>query len=259
MNEMKVDHEIWGNIPLLHIYNEQSATKEAPTVIFLHGFTSAKEHNLHYAYQLVNKGLRVLLPDALLHGEREEELDEVQLSLRFWEIVLTSIEEVQFLRNQLLEKGLAKEGEIGLSGTSMGGIVTLGALKVYPWIKTAAVMMGSPAYVELAKEQIAGIEEKGFKIPLNDEELEGMYKTLSRFDLSKEPEGLLGRPVFFWHGKKDQMVPFKPTHEFYKLLQKDYYQNHPEDLAFMVDSSSGHKVSRAGMLAGTAFLADHLA
>ncbi len=70
--------------------------KELPVVIFLHGFQSAKEHNLHYAYNMAKKGLRVLLPDAHLHGARSEELDEVQLSLRFWEIVLTSIEEMNF-------------------------------------------------------------------------------------------------------------------------------------------------------------------
>ena len=97
VNRMKVDHEVWGNIPLLHIYNEETVTAKSPVVIFLHGFESAKEHNLHYAYQLVNRGVRVLLPDALLHGERDENLDEIQISLRFWEIVLTSIEEVAYL------------------------------------------------------------------------------------------------------------------------------------------------------------------
>ena len=54
-------------------------TKKYLLSIFLHGFTSAKEHNLHYAYNLAKKGIRVLLPDAHLHGVREENLDEVEL------------------------------------------------------------------------------------------------------------------------------------------------------------------------------------
>ncbi len=51
---MIVEKEVWGNIPLLHIHNDDM-NEETPVVIFLHGFMSAKEHNLHYAYQLVKK------------------------------------------------------------------------------------------------------------------------------------------------------------------------------------------------------------
>ena len=61
--------------------------------------------------------------------QREEDLDEVQLSLRFWEIVLTSIEEVSFMREELMQRGLHTTGKIGLGGTSMGGITTLGVLR----------------------------------------------------------------------------------------------------------------------------------
>ena len=43
-----------------------------------------------------------ILPDAYLHGVRDEEFDEVQLSLRFWEIVLTSIEEVGFIHRRTI-------------------------------------------------------------------------------------------------------------------------------------------------------------
>ena len=136
---MRVERQVWGHIPLLNITPDQDG-KELPTVIFFHGHTSAKEHNLHYAYQLADKGIRVILPDSHLHGERSEGLDGVQISLRFWEIVLTSIEELAFLRDELHKRGLMA-GEPAVGGTSMGGITTLGAMTVYPWIKAAAVMM----------------------------------------------------------------------------------------------------------------------
>ena len=45
---MRVERQVWGHIPLLNITPEQDA-KELPTVIFFHGHTSAKEHNMHYA------------------------------------------------------------------------------------------------------------------------------------------------------------------------------------------------------------------
>ena len=51
-----VTEELWGNIPLLHIVEEEFEDKQVPVVIFLHGFMSAKEHNLHYAYNMAKKG-----------------------------------------------------------------------------------------------------------------------------------------------------------------------------------------------------------
>ncbi|AYC29001.1 alpha/beta fold hydrolase [Paenisporosarcina cavernae] len=254
---MLVESLHWNGIPILHIVNSEEDYPKRPTVLFLHGFTSAKEHNLHYAYNLANKGFRVLLPDAHLHGERSENLDEVQLSLRFWEIVLTTLEEIPAIRTKLMEQGLADESTpFGLAGTSMGGIETLGALTAYPWIDAAAVMMGSPGYVELAKAQIAQFENRGFKLPITDVERKGIFTALERFDLTKQSEKLANRPVFFWHGEQDTVVPFAPTHHFFQAMKERY----PEESKwqFMRDRMAGHAVSRAGMLASVDFLAEHL-
>lgn len=252
---MLVTNEKWGSIPLLHIQHEE--TKEnAPIVIFLHGFESAKEHNLHYAYQLVNQGIRVILPDAHLHGERDEKLDEVEISLRFWEIVLTSIEEVETIKQELEKRGLLKDQKIGLAGTSMGGITTLGCLAVYPWIDAGSIMMGTPGYVELAKAQIASVEKKGFKVPLNAEERAKMFNTLSNFDASNHPNNLIETPLFFWHGEKDPVVPYEPTAQFIAKLRKQYGK---QNIVLMNEKSAGHAVSRKGLLASTQWLANSLA
>lgn len=254
---MKAVHEIWEGIPLLNAAPENRFEEALPTVVFFHGHMSAKEHNLHYAYQLVNKGMRVIMPDAHLHGDRDEGLDEIQMSLRFWEIVLTSIEELAAIHTIIDEKKLAK-GEIGIGGTSMGGITALGALTVYPWIKAASVMMGAANYVQLAKAQMAQFESKGFKLPITDEERKKMLDTLARFDGTKNRTAFKQRPLFFWHGEQDTTVPFDPTFNFYNALKEDYAEV-PELIRFMREKESGHAVSRPGMLAGTAWLAEHIA
>jgi fermentation-respiration switch protein FrsA (DUF1100 family) len=254
---MNVTEELWGDIPLLHIVEDEFTDKQVPVVIFLHGFKSAKEHNLHYAYNIAKKGIRVLLPDAHLHGAREDNLDEVQLSLRFWEIVLTSIEEVSYIREELVQRGLHTTGKIGLGGTSMGGITTLGCLTVYDWIDTAAVMMGAPGFVQLAKAQMSEFERRGFKLPVTDEEKKKLLTTLSAFDLTKHPSALNNRPVYFWHGQQDPVVPYEPTHNFYQAIKKDYAAV-PERIEFVSNGTSGHAVSREGMLQATEWLACHL-
>ena len=43
---------------------------------------------------------------------------------------------------------------IGLVGTSMGGIVTLGSLTRYSWIKAAVSLMGMPYYEKFALWQL---------------------------------------------------------------------------------------------------------
>ncbi|MFC6038055.1 prolyl oligopeptidase family serine peptidase [Paenisporosarcina macmurdoensis] len=255
---MNVENERWAHIPLLHVYKESEKHIQVPVVIFLHGFTSAKEHNLHYAYQLAEKGFRVLLPDAHLHGERQEPLDEVQLSLRFWETILTSIEEIDILRNELINRNLVVDHtKIGLAGTSMGGIITLGSLNVYPWIDTAAVMMGSPGYVQLAKAQMSQFESRGFKLPISDIERKQMFETLSKFDITLNPSTLNGRPIFFWHGMQDNVVPYEPTFNFFNALKKSYAHD-PQRFQFMTDKTASHAVSRKGMLAATDFVAHYL-
>lgn len=253
---MKVQQEKWGTVPLLNIASEERFQEKLPTIVFFHGHLSAKEHNLHYAYQLAQKGFRILLPDAHLHGEREEGQDAVQLSLRFWEIVLTSIEELDFIHKTAKEKELVA-GDIGVGGTSMGGITTFGALTVYPWIKAAAVMMGAPNYVRLAKAQMAQFESKGFKLPLTDEERKQMLSSLAQFDSTKNRQALAKRPLFIWHGEQDTIVPFEPTFKFFKELKEDY-EDIPENLKFMREKETGHAVSRQGILAATDWLAHHI-
>jgi len=251
---MIVKEENWSNIPLLHIVDEQNENSNIPAVIFLHGFTSAKEHNLHYAYNIAKNGFRVLLPEAHLHGSRDEGLDEVQLSLRFWEIVLTSIEEMAVLHKELRERGVSK---IGMGGTSMGGITTLGCLSAYSWIDVATVMMGAPGYVELAKAQMSQFERRGFKLPITDEERKTLLDALSIFDLTKQRKKLNNRPVYFWHGENDTTVPFEPTYNFYKAAKKDY-EEAPERFEFFTDPTAGHAVSRPGMLRAVEWFASYL-
>ncbi|MFJ7668091.1 prolyl oligopeptidase family serine peptidase [Lysinibacillus sp. NPDC097195] len=254
---MLVKNEIWGNIPLLHISTD-NMNEKTPVVIFLHGFMSAKEHNLHYAYQLVNKGVRVLLPDAKWHGDRSEGFTETQMNLHFWEIVLNSIHEVEQLYNELKNKQLVAHDKIGVAGTSMGGIVTSGCLKLYDWIETAAICMGGPAFIKLGAYQLQQMAKNGVKFPMSEQEVQKTNELLAKYDISLTPERFAGRPVLFWHGERDKTVPFNDTYNFYCTL-RTYYDDNPNNLKFIADKQAGHAVSRNGMLAATDWLAQHLA
>ena len=246
-----------GEIAALHIVHKDNYEKKLPYIQFTHGFTSAKEHNLHFAYNLAEKGFRVVLPDCLYHGDREQEFSSMQLNLQFWNIVMKTIDEIASIKDYFSDKGYIDESKIGLVGTSMGGIVTLGALRKYPWINAAVCLMGMPYYEKFAKHTISEIEKRGYKLPLSQEEMDYLLSSLGELDLSKAPETLMDRPLMFWHGKKDEVVPYAYSHQFYEEI-KPLYKKSPDKLYYMSEENAGHKVSRKAMLKTIEWFEEHL-
>src|SRR5699024_4744440 len=142
--------EINGN-PSLIVADAAKAEEALPLIVYYHGFTSAKEHNLPIAYLLAEEGYRVVLPDSHLHGEREDgTLQERQLA--FWEIIGKNLKELLVIKNYFADQNLILHDEIAVSGTSMGGITTAAALATYNWISTAAILMGTPKLTAFAEK-----------------------------------------------------------------------------------------------------------
>lgn len=252
---MIVTKQVWKQIPLLHIYKEEM-NENTPVVIFLHGFMSAKEHNLHYAYQLVEKGVRVILPDAYLHGDRNENLSEIEMNLNFWKIVMKSVAEVNTLYHELKLKGYLSTEKIGLAGTSMGGITTSGCLRSYDWIHTAGICMGSTSFTKLAVHQLEDFAAKGLNFPMTEQQKAEIFEMLSVYDVDQTPEVFDTCPTIFWHGKQDPTVPFSMSYSFFEQLQQ---QEKAREAQFIIDEKAGHVVSRHGVLEVTNWLAQHLA
>lgn len=241
-----VENKRIDDIPLLHLIHEGKEHHKLPFVMFVHGFGSVKEKNLHYAYLLAKKGFRVVLPEALFHGEREAGLNEHELEFHFWEIVLNTIKELKMIKEHFEREDKIDTERIGVAGTSMGGLVTLGALTAYPWIKAAVSLMGMPYYEKFANHQIEELKKSGARLPISEEELQNLMDHIKQYDLSRQPEKLDGRPLLFWHGKNDKVVPYSYTYQFYKTI-KPLYEKHPEKLQFITDEKADHKVSLEGV------------
>jgi uncharacterized protein len=109
---INVKHEVIGGIPVLHMSKQELAKQELPLIFFIHGFMSAKEHNLHYGYLLAEKGFRVILPDVIYHGDREAGYNERELSIRFWRMIVQSIRELGILKEELVSRQLVQVDKI---------------------------------------------------------------------------------------------------------------------------------------------------
>lgn len=243
------------SIPCLIVVNEKKKDKALPVVTYFHGFTSAKEHNLPLAYLLAEKGYRVILPDSMYHGEREPDIPKIKMQVSFWDIVMKNVLEIQTIKSYLDEHQLILDDRFGLAGTSMGGITTSAALTQYPWIKTAAILMGSPKITTYAKTLVESFKKIG-NLPVTDEMIEELYEQLELYDLSKQPERLNDRPVLFWHGENDSVVPFDHSYTFYDIAVKLY--NNKENIQFLKEKNRDHKVSRYAILETVKWFEKHL-
>ncbi|MDA3129187.1 serine aminopeptidase domain-containing protein [Aliibacillus thermotolerans] len=249
--------ETFSGIPALHIVQSAKENEPLPTVLFWHGFTSGMEHNLHIAYQLVKRNIRVILPEAHHHGSRSQRLSEKELTFQFWPIVLQSVAETEDIYRSLEERHLLQNSRIFLAGTSMGGIITCGTLVKYPWVKGAAVLMGNPAWETFARRQITLLEQQG-ALPLSEEERENQVKQLIPFDLSQHIEAVNHRPLFFWHGRQDDVVPYIDSFSFYQQLKARTRLNDDETLVYHLDQEASHKVTRKAMLLMADWIAKHI-
>lgn len=233
------------NIPYLIIVEHNNETVALPTVIYSHGFTSAKEHNLPLAYLLAEKGFRVILPDSKYHGERDEGISMFKKELSFWDIVMQNVKEIKIIKEELEQEGLILNQKIGLAGTSMGGITTSAAMTQYPWISTAAVLMGTPKLTEYAHLLVDHVV-KGEKLPIPEQEIEKILNQLKEYDLSLNMDSLVERPLLFWHGDKDTVVPFNLSYTFYREARKQY--KNKNNIKFLKETNRDHKVSRYAIL-----------
>lgn len=198
-----------GSIPLLEVVPRAKRNDLLPLIVYYHGWQSAKELVLTQGRKLAEKGFRVLLPDAVNHGDRRQDIVRIP-SLTFWQSIHANLFEFGFIVNHFKKLGLADE-RIAVGGVSMGGITTCALLTHHPEIKVAACVMGSPKPYDYRERIMTRSKEGGRFYPHDYQQL---LSWVPDYDLSLHPEKLDGRPLLFWHGTEDRIVPFSDVAEF---------------------------------------------
>lgn len=227
-----------GGIPLLEIVQEELKDQPIPTVLFYHGWTSHKESVLVHGYELAKRGIRAILPEAYMHGERFDPNHSLNDNTIFWQVVFHNLQEVQMIRDHYLEQNLSDPDRFGISGLSMGGITTSAMLTQFDWIHSAAVLMGNTNPYAFSKWLLHSNWYSG------NENIDGLLSQkvkdqLTAVSLSDQPEKINGRPVYFWHGTQDELVPFGQTEQFIQQIKDESYA---ENISFTIGSGHGHKV-----------------
>ena len=122
--KISIRHRYIAKIPALEVTTEEQKNEALPLIVYYHGWQSAKELSLTQARKLAHEGFRVILPDAMNHGERKTGPISTIPSITFWSSIQYNLIEFPVIIHHFHKLGLIKENWIGVGGVSMGGITT---------------------------------------------------------------------------------------------------------------------------------------
>lgn len=226
------------NIPILEIVEASRKEQRLPLAVYLHGVTNQKEKGLEPGYELAKQGMRVIIPDAYLHGERKQEEYNGQKEMEFWSIVWRSLEELPFLVDHYVTENLAHQSRVIVTGLSMGAITTCMAMARYPWIYAGGCLMGNPDPIAFTQWILTSHWTDGMD-DIDQQEAVALMAPFREVSLKEAPEKLAGRPFFIWHGTEDQSVPFEQMNDFVSQVEGEPYA---EKMKFVYAEGHGHKV-----------------
>lgn len=244
---IELKHQTIEDLPVIEVYPKGKEKELLPTVFFYHGWESRKERVIEYGYVLAQKGFRAILPEALDHGERRAEVEAANDPMNFWKIVVQSVQEFPVLVNYYLEQKKMDKDKIGVAGLSMGGITTSAMLTQYEWIHAAAVLMGSPNPIEFTEWLLKNYKIDGTALYdlLDQEMIATRLQELEGISLNKQPEKIAGRPLYFWHGTEDPIVPIHITKHFIETIKNEPYSR---QLEFETSAGVKHRVPQTIIL-----------
>lgn len=228
---VSVKRILLSDLPCL--YTERTDTDECSGyVILYHGWSSKKENRAFLATVLSQYGYRVILPDAIHHGERGS-LDYSDPSVFMdysWRCVKQNIEESTPLIEAACDLFKTQPSRFALIGESMGGFSAAGAFVRNPDLNSLVCVNGSCAY------------EKAFEINLTKNapnpsaEALGLIRAV---DPMSHKELLRERPILILHGDSDTTVPLASQQYFMEEIAP-LYQKHPERLQMIVSNHCNH-------------------
>ncbi|WON77285.1 esterase [Serratia sp. UGAL515B_01] len=244
---IEMHHEHAGEIAIIHAVPAGHYEKPLPTLFFYHGYTSSKEVYACFAYALAKVGFRVVLPDCKMHGERFNGDEKLRLS-HFWEILQSNIDELPSIKEHFEQRGLIAGERIGVAGASMGGMTTLGAFTRYPWIKSAASLMGSGDFTSLAQTLYPPLDIQGQ--PLDKTTFAARIAPLSVYEVAHRWESFAGRPLLLWHGEADDVVPAVESERLVTALHQRGLDQH---LIYVTEPDVRHRITPGALNATATF------
>lgn len=224
-------------------------TADLPVLYVLHSFGVSKELVAYFGLMGVERGFRVILPEAPGHGTRAIS-DPAERALRFWDILCDYVDELALLHRALLPRLGA--GQVAVAGTSMGAFSALAAAVRHDFVGATAAYMGTGYFRDAARTIFPPL---GAWTPDMAAEHDARSARLADYDPSARLAVLAAKPLYLWHGGRDDVVPVADA----VRLAADLTVLGATDLRLEVDPNGSHRVTDPAARNGLDFLHRNLA
>lgn len=215
-----IDRKEVAQVPVLEVYGQDSLGKR-PLVVLIHGWGGRKEDMLTIAYHLAMGQLFVVSIDAVGHGERA--LNEPWTLSSILTILDGTASDVMRVAEAYADHPLADATRLGVSGLSMGGIITFQVVtsgKSKP--KAAVPMIATPELLSLRHArnsehiyEMLGISPEAFL-------QNGTLQVLQQMQPASRVEQMIGLPVLMLNGVDDPLIPIEDVRAFYERTRALY-------------------------------------
>ena len=194
-------------------------------VLVYPGLGAAKEVQRKEMAWLAESGFTTVCIDPPHHGERDDghlqtlaRLNGADAHPGFIRIVQEAIQEIPTIVEYCLQRF---EKKVGITGISLGGFITYGAVVVEPRLEAAVPILGSPEWS-----------------PKNASNDSAMLKMMELAPV-RFPEKFPPRALFASNAGKDVSVRPDASRKFVAHLQQ-FYSDHPERLKYTEYPESEH-------------------
>ena len=231
-----IDNIRISDIPALEV-SQVGAADHLPMVILVHGWSGHKEDMLFLAYFLAVNNHFVVSLDAVGHGERLRKEDWTP------EALLNLIQQTAQEVNQVIAhyEGDARVDvqRVGLSGISMGGVITYQYLsQENKRIRAAVPMIATPDFTSLIHGQNSG--EIYTMLGLESQTLVNapMLEMIQQLQPARRMSQMISVPLLMLNGVNDPLIDLEGVRNFYRHIQPLYAN--PEEVRLIEYPGVGH-------------------
>ena len=207
-------------ISMLEI-TQKGAPEHLPLVILIHGWTGRKEDVLFFAYFLAVRGYVVVSMDAFGHGERA--LKEGWTVEAFSNLLLQTSDDINRVIAHYEKDPRVDVSRVGLSGISMGGVITYYYLtREDKRIRAAVPMIATPNFTSLINSQnseeilrMLGQEGKDITADVT-------LGVIMAMQPSQKMHLMTSVPLLMLNGTSDPLIDLEGVRQFYQNIKPLY-------------------------------------
>lgn len=216
------------DIPITTFHKEGNVN--SPIIFIAHGLNNDKHEGYELAHRLAEKDFIAVCVDAYMHGERtlnNEELEGYNVNYKLFEIIERTSNDINVLIDCFEGNPLVDITKIGMTGFSMGALITYHLIATQPKINVAVPIIGLPAFCEYWCYFIENINRK---MPDWLDEIKGNDNKewrdyLSDLDPFYKIYKFAPKPLLMINGKLDESVPLFFTEKLYDRILSKYKDN----------------------------------